>query len=143
MVEFKKRIQKNKINSLLSEGVFWGNFELESSKNFRGYCIVEGTALEVPNTIYFPEVLCEAHATVVRGQSIQWRQLSLGGRAKGRILQHRRRNTCVGVSCMSPKIQLPGMDSVLLCTGKGFTSTWNYWKKLLQWHPMTPNTCKI
>jgi hypothetical protein len=31
-VGFKKRIQKNKLNSLLSEGVFWGSFDLEIIK---------------------------------------------------------------------------------------------------------------
>jgi hypothetical protein len=31
-VGFKKRIQKNKMNSLLWEGVFWGSFELEIIK---------------------------------------------------------------------------------------------------------------
>jgi hypothetical protein len=32
MVGFKKRIQKNKMNSLLSKGVFRGGFELEIIK---------------------------------------------------------------------------------------------------------------
>jgi hypothetical protein len=32
MVGFKKRFQKNKMNSLIKEGVFKGNFELEIIK---------------------------------------------------------------------------------------------------------------
>jgi hypothetical protein len=36
MIGFKKKVQKNKMNSLLLEGVFEAVLSLKPSKNFRG-----------------------------------------------------------------------------------------------------------
>jgi hypothetical protein len=86
-----------------------------SHSNLHCMChyVVEGMASEVPKVVFFPEVLYTIHATVTRGQSIQWRQPSLGSSAKGKILQHRRRSTYIGASCTFLKIQLPRMGSDL------------------------------
>jgi hypothetical protein len=75
--------------------------------------IVKGTASEVPKAIFFPKILCATHTTRAHDQSIQWQWPSLGGCAKGRILQHRRKSNCVEASCTSLKIWLPGMDNDL------------------------------
>jgi hypothetical protein len=58
------------------------------------------------------------HMSVATCRCSPWSKHSMGttefGRPrKGRILQHRRKSSCIGVSCTSLKIQLLGMDSDL------------------------------